>query len=86
MQNCYVSNYGSMFFLQQVTAFTDDYSTFSHGAAKQGGAIYCDSCSMTLRSTKFSYFKALNGGTLVLDNRSNLDAEDVAILSSYAIS
>lgn len=75
-----------MFYLKNVASFEDDSGMYAYGAAKQGGAIYCDSCTMVLKFSKFLNFKALNGGTIVLDNRSNLDASDLTIIGSYAIS
>ena len=41
---------------------------------------------MKISSLSFTNFKAKNGGTIVLDNKSNVEASDISIFGSYAIS
>jgi hypothetical protein len=41
---------------------------------------------MIISKISFMNFKAKNGGTIVLDNKSNMDATMITISDSYSIS
>lgn len=44
--------FGGVFFIDQAT-FTDEESTFLQNSAVNGGALYCQFCTMTLKKGEY---------------------------------
>lgn len=54
IKNCYSGDKGGAYSLIDTT-LTDSGGTYSYNGALQGGAIYCDTCTLTLSTISLSY-------------------------------
>ena len=85
-ERCFIADYGAFVYLINVGSFEDTSSEFTQGAAILGGAIYCESCTMILTSTKFQTLRAQNGGSILLSNAASMTLTTASIVDSYAVS
>ena len=46
----------------------DKTSTYNYNGAKQGGAIYCSGCLLSLTSITYNFNEAYDGGTFWINN------------------
>lgn len=55
-RRCYIANYGAIYYFKSVALFKDKNSIYQEGVAKQGGCIYCDTCTMVINNINFMDF------------------------------
>ncbi|CDW74791.1 UNKNOWN [Stylonychia lemnae] len=64
--NTYIATQGSAFTLLNSTLI-DKESTYQYSKSKQGGAIFCDICHVSLTGNTFDHLQAAKGGSIYIN-------------------
>ena len=75
--NCWGADKGGAIYLSVAANFTDSGSSFYNNSAVEGGALYCERCTLTLTKTKIYNNRAWNGAGGVLDSEGTLTATEI---------
>ncbi|CDW74982.1 UNKNOWN [Stylonychia lemnae] len=83
-KNCYASESGGVFSLQDGTNLIDQFSNYTSISSQQGGVVYCINCSMNMSYCLFENIVTINGGVVYVEGISTFFMENSLLLNLFA--
>ena len=80
---CYSGDKGGAYSIIS-SSIVDTSSTYSYNGAVYGGAVYCDTCTISLTKVAFQNNEAYDGGTFYLKDIQSFTQSSISVTTSYA--